>query len=276
MLDARIGAALRAARLRRDWRQQDLADRAHVARSTVAEVEAGRIGRLRLDTLERIGAALDVTVQVVARFRGGELDRLLSSRHAALHEQVARFLGGLDGWVFLPEVTFSEWGERGVIDILAWHEATGTLLVIELKTEIVDVQAVVGQVDRYRRLARDIARKRGWHARTVSVWLLVADSPTNRRHVRAHSTMLRAVLPLDGRQIRPWLRRPTGGPIAGLSFWSYVGGADVRRKLAPRKRVRLARARSAHAGGPPRTGLGKHLAAAAGRSNVPSVVRSDV
>jgi len=40
------------------------------------------------------------------------------------------------------------YGERGVIDILCFHSPTGSLLVIELKTEIVDVQDLVGGVDR--------------------------------------------------------------------------------------------------------------------------------
>lgn len=36
----------------------------------------------------------------------------------------------------MPEVSFSIYGQRGVIDILAWHAATRSLLVIELKTEM--------------------------------------------------------------------------------------------------------------------------------------------
>jgi hypothetical protein len=72
------------------------------------------------------------------------------------------FLSRGPGWSIAPEVSFSIWGERGLIDILAWHAPTRSLLVIELKTAIVDVSGLVGTVDRKRRLAPEIARSRGW------------------------------------------------------------------------------------------------------------------
>ena len=43
-----------------------------------------------LEVMRRISAALDIKVDLVARWRAGDLDRLLNSRHSALHEQVAR------------------------------------------------------------------------------------------------------------------------------------------------------------------------------------------
>ena len=82
-----------------------------------------------------------------------------------MHESVAGFLLGLTGWTFASEVSFSIWGERGVIDILAWHEPSRSLLVIELKTALVDVNELVGNMDRKRRLAAVVARERGWDAR---------------------------------------------------------------------------------------------------------------
>ena len=60
-----------------------------------------------------------------------------------------------------PEVSFSIYGERGIIDILAWHPSRRMLLVIELKTEIVEVNEMLGTLDRRRRLAIDIARQAG-------------------------------------------------------------------------------------------------------------------
>jgi hypothetical protein len=51
----------------------------------------------------------------------------------ALDEAVTRLLAD-DGWEAVPEVTYSIFGERGSID-LAWHPASRTLLVIELKSE---------------------------------------------------------------------------------------------------------------------------------------------
>ena len=47
-------------------------------------------------------------------------------RHSTFHELVARWFGDvLPAWVLAPEVSYSIYGERGVIDILAWHPGRG-------------------------------------------------------------------------------------------------------------------------------------------------------
>ena len=177
--------------------------------SAVWRLESGRAGQLRLETIERIAQALGGRADVVVRWQGGDLDRLLNARHSALHESVARVLAAIPGWTLAPEVSFAIYGERGVIDILAWHAPTRTLLVIELKTEIVDINELMGTVDRKRRLAAVVGRERGWLAERVALWVIVADSTTNRRRVQTHATTLRAAFPLDGRSMGSWLRRPT-------------------------------------------------------------------
>lgn len=214
--------------------------RAHAGVSdvTVSRLERGGAGAMALDTLTRIGAALEIRLDVIGRWRGGELDRLIGSGHSALHETVARALADT-GWLFAPETSFAIYGERGVIDILAYHDRTRTLLVIDLKTELVDVQALLGTVDRYRRLAPQIARSRGWEATTVGAWVILRDTPTNRRRLAAHVTVLRHAFPDDGRTMRRWLRQPDG-PVSALSFLSdrrvrtlSVRSAGVRRVRAP-------------------------------------------
>jgi transcriptional regulator with XRE-family HTH domain len=227
--DMRVGAALRAIRKRRGWRQADVAAKVGVSRSLVATVELGHLDTVSLRTLRRLTAALDVRLDLQPRWRGGELDRLLNSRHSALHESVARFFGTLPAWAFEPEVSFSIYGERGVVDILAWHAATRSLLVIELKTLIVDVQALVGDVDRKRRLAKRIASEHGWDALTVSSWVIVAKDATNQRRAAAHRTMLRAALPTDGRTMRGWLLKPTGA-VRSLSLWTEDRPTATRKR----------------------------------------------
>ena len=247
MRDTRTGAAFRAVRIRRGWRQADVAARARVSRWVVSQIERGEIGRMSLDTVERVAAALEMRLQVIARWRGGDLDRLLNARHSAFHELVARYLSSADGWVFVPEVSFSIVGERGVIDILAWHPASRALLVIELKTEIPDIQEAMGTLDRKKRLALRVARERGWHASSVSVWMIVAEGTANRRRITSHRTTLRAALPADGWAMRQWLHEPTGRPIAGLSLWSNAGGSSAKLSLAAHKRVRVRRVAHGHA-----------------------------
>lgn len=230
----RCGATLRAVRIKRGWRQIDVAKRAGVHRSVVSAVERGHLEHVTIGILLRIARALEVQVSIGTRWRAGDLDRLVSSRHSGLHEAVARwFAADLPAWVLAPEVSFSIYGERGVIDILAWHPTERALLVIELKTDIVDVNDLVGSMDRRRRLAWSIARERGWDPLTVSTWVLVAASRTNRSRLVAHRTVLRNAFPADGRAMNRWLRQPSS-EVYGMSLWDR----GVGRHFAARQRVR--------------------------------------
>jgi hypothetical protein len=154
-----------------------------------------------------------------------------------MHDAIARVFAGLDGWSMEPEVSFSIYGERGIIDVLAWHPVRRILLVIELKTELVDVNELMGSVDRKRRLAIEIARQRGWDPVSVSTWVVIAEGRTNRRAVAAHAATLRAKFPTDGRSVARWLRRPEGR-MHGLGFLPYVSGGTVSRPVTPIRRVR--------------------------------------
>jgi transcriptional regulator with XRE-family HTH domain len=236
----RLGAAVRAIRVRKRLRQRDLGELAGVSQSVVSRLERGHVETLTLRHVETICASLDIRVDVVPRWRGGDLDRLLNSAHAALHEGIARWFRprGPD-WQLAHEVSFAIYGERGAIDVLAWHAATRTLLVIELKTQLVDLNELVGTLDRKRRLAKRIGHERGWAATSVGTWVVVASTRTNRRHAAAHSTFLRNAFPHDGRAVRAWLAHPTT-PLAALSLEPFgaVGGfASARKRVAvPRRR----------------------------------------
>jgi len=237
MDDLRFGAVIRSVRLRRGWRQADLAAKTGVSSSAISRLERGHAGPMTLDDIRAVAAALEVRAELLARWRAGDLDRLLNARHSALHEAVARwFRARCPAWVLAPEVTFAIYTDRGVIDILGWHPGRRAVLVIELKTEIVDVNELLGTLDRKRRLAKQIARERHWDALTVSAWLIVADSRTNRRRAESHVAMLAGALPTSGSAIRAWLRDPTE-PVAGMSFWRVDvergrRGSGVRRVRA--------------------------------------------
>ncbi len=177
-------------------------------------------------------------MDITLRLPHGELDRLLSEGHAALHEELARYLDRLPGWVHAPEVSFAVYRERGVIDILAFHPATGSLLIIELKTELVSLEDLLTTMDVRIRHALRIARERGWGARSVSAWVVFADSSTNRRRVHAHAAALRSAFPADGRAMRGWLSRPVG-TVRGLSFWANFSDSTASRTAPARRRVRV-------------------------------------
>jgi transcriptional regulator with XRE-family HTH domain len=236
MDDQRVGWTLRSIRIGKRWRQQDLADRARVSRWIVMRIERGRLATVPLGKVRAIAAALDAKVDTIVRWQGGDLGRLVSARHAAMHETIAKLFEGFDGWVAEPEVSFSIYGERGIIDVLAWHPGRRILLVIELKTEIFDVNDLLGTLDRKERLARQIALDRGWDPVAVGAWAVVADSRSNRRAVARFATVLRSKLPADGRGIGPWLRNPTGS-IRALSFLPKVQGLHPGRPATAVKRV---------------------------------------
>lgn len=147
-----IGAALRVIRIRKRLRQSDVARLAGVSRRSVGELERGAVGATEVAVLRAVAVALEARVEIDVRWGGADLDRLLAAGHAALHELVGGYIRTLPGWEQQAEVTFAIYGERGVIDILAWHAETRSLLIIELKTALGDPQQLVAVMDRRVRL----------------------------------------------------------------------------------------------------------------------------
>lgn len=233
MDDLRIGHAARALRQRRGWTQVELARIARVSPATVSRVERGRVGATTVSVLRAIFVSLEARFDLVVRWNGAELDRLIDARHAALTEVIVRRLSQLPDWIIEPEVTFSIFGERGSIDLVAWHPGRRVLLIIEVKSAIGDVGALLRQVDRYRRLARDVARQRGWNIATVGVWVVVVDGRTARRRLADHRTTLRRAFPADGHAVEAWLRDPAGD-LNALSF------VPLGRQVIARRGRRLA------------------------------------
>jgi transcriptional regulator with XRE-family HTH domain len=254
MDDQRLGTAIRAVRLKRGLRQANLAALAGVSHGTVSLVERGHCRSLSLETIRKIGAALEVRVDLVGWWKGGDLDRLLIRRHSLLAESVAAALGATPGWVVQAEVSFAMYRESGVVDLFMWHAETSHLIVIEIKTQLVDVNELLGTLDKKRRLARKIVAGRGWRPAQVDVWLIIADTSTNRRHAREHATLLRAGHPFDGRHLGRILRHPSENG-SGVAFWSNTNpgstGTGIRATKGPNLGVVAVRGRRPSVGGAP-------------------------
>ena len=250
----RFGRAARALRVRRGWRQGDLAGVAGVSRSQVGRIERGESRRLSVETLDRVAEALGARADLRLLWEGEGLDRLLDAAHASLVEWVVRRLGAL-GWDVAVEVSFSSYGERGSIDVLAFHPGGRALLVIEVKSVTPDMQAVLGGLDRKARLGPGIARERGWEPVAVARVLVLGDTRTNRRRLQAHAAMVRAVLPAGTREITNWVADPVAPAPRGVWFVSDVRGRDGNWVRRHRVRVRGPRASRGGAGnlgsGPP-------------------------
>lgn len=234
--DVGIGRLVRALRIRRSWRQDDLAAAAGISRQKVSRLECGHIERLGLGDIRAACAALEIRLPFAPSWHGGDAD-ILSERHAVVAERVAARLATATGWSVVPEATFSIFGERGAIDLLGWHAASRVVLVVEIKSEIIDPAALVRQVDRYRRLAPRVASERGWDARSIGAWVAVLDTSMNRRRLIKSASILRTAFPSDGRSIGGWLDRPAG-PLAALSFVAISHGVGTTRDRVPTRRVR--------------------------------------
>lgn len=232
----RVGRQLRALRLRANKRQRDVSADAGVSRQLIAKVESGAIHGLTLGSLVRIGAALGATVDVVVRWRGEGLDRLLDAAHAALVEQVVRILRAL-GWETAVEVSFNIRGERGSVDVCALHRATATVLIVEVKTVVPDAGSMLETLDRKARLGAEIARSLGWPCSEVARLLVIGDSTTARRRVALLGGTFASALPDRAVGVRRWLQRPSG-PLAGLWFLPYATGGGRRPAVTGRQRVR--------------------------------------
>lgn len=231
MDDVRVGRALRALRLRRGLRQSDLAAAAGLAQSTISLIERGHLSALSLRALRRVFAVLDARLDVQVGWRGGALDRLLDERHAALVGVFADRLGHAR-WQVEVEATFSEYGERGSIDLLAAQPARQAVLVVEAKTELVSIEETIRRIDAKARLAPGVARERfGWQPRSVARLLVVAEGSTARRRAGRHGSVLAAAFPARGHVVQAWLRQPVG-PMSGLLFLPLSDGRGARRRLA--------------------------------------------
>jgi transcriptional regulator with XRE-family HTH domain len=226
----RVGRAIRAIRHRRGWRQQDLADRAGESQDIVSRVERGRLDRVPLHHLEAIARALEAEVVVSVRWRGADLDRLLDEHHAALVGRIAARLGRL-GWEVRPEITYSIYGERGAIDLLAFHRATATLPVVEVKTDLVSVEETLRRHDAKARLALRVAKEQlGWTGESVGRLLVLPEGATVRRRVERHDDVLRRSYPARQEAIRRWPRTPTG-PQSGLLFMPIPAVRPARKRI---------------------------------------------
>ncbi len=153
----------------------------------------------------------------------------------AIVEQVVRILAAT-GWLVATEVSFNIWGERGSIDVVAFHPATRALLVVEVKSVMPDVQATFVTLDRKHRLAPAIARSRGWVAAAVATLLVIRDDRTARRRVEQHAATFGSAFPDRIARIRAWLRAPDARrPLRGLWFLSSESQAVARQRVRARR-----------------------------------------
>ena len=227
---------LRAVREHAGRTQSEVAGAAGLSQGAVSRAERGLVEGLPVGALDRLVAALGGSLYLDVRFHGGAADRLIDRMHAALVDHVTRVLG--DGWEVVHEYTFNHFGERGSVDVLAWHAATRTLLIVEVKSTFTDLQQMLLSLGRKLRLMPDIVRReRGWDPVAVGRIVVVAGTTSNRGIVQAHRSIFDVSFPARSRAVRAWIRRPSG-PMSGIWFVSADAVPTIRTIGRRRRRAR--------------------------------------
>ncbi len=241
--DFTLGRLVKDVRLSHDLRQEDVAARAGVSRESVSRLERGLADGMTIGTLRAISRGLGMPSIVALGWRAPELERLRDRLHAALVEYVAGVLLAA-GWEIAPEHSFNHYGERGAVDILAWHPLRQALLVVETKTRLWDLQDTLVRLDRKRRLLPELAgRDRGWHARVLGVVLAMPEVSTHRHVVERHANTFGAALPDRQLELRRWLKRPDRDLRAiwflPISRQNHIGQRSQRERATKRSPGRV-------------------------------------
>lgn len=217
--DERLGRLLKLIRNRTGLTQQQLAANAHVPLLDVKRVEAGAAGRVRLERIRSLYEAVDGRARITGWWNGATADRLLDERHATIVEISVRLLRER-GWQVSVELSFSEYGERGSIDVFGALPSRLAVAVCEVKSIIGSLEETNRTLDMKVRLAPTIAFKRlGWRPRVVGRLLIVPRDMTLRRSIDRHASTMNAVYPGRSREVRAWLRNPAES-LAAIWFVS--------------------------------------------------------
>jgi hypothetical protein len=217
---------------------------ARLSRSTVSRIESGRAGSATLDVLERVSRAVGARLDVRLSWNGEALDRRLDADHAAIVERVSRVLR-LAGWLVTVEASFNIRGERGSVDVLAFHPLERIVFVVEVKSVVPDIQALLFGLDRKTRLVLSIARERGWVGSQVARLLVIRESRTARRRVEQHRETFEAAFTARSVEVRRWIWAPDATiRFSGLWFLSDDHPANVRHRVSPPRSSAAARRRA--------------------------------
>lgn len=231
--DQKVGVILRMARIRKNKRQCDVAADAGISAAAVARHERVDLAAVTHRALRQHAHAVGIRLELERR--GPASDVLRDDEHAAVVDHLKRWLESM-GWETVVEASYSEYGERGRIDLLAHHAGLRVILVVEVKTAVIDAQGLFGSIDVKERLARTLAAKRGWRPQSAGVLLAVTRTNTNERKI-ARLAGLFGAFRLRGAAARAWLNEPSGDARMLL----FVSPTEVGRNTWRNSRQRVRR-----------------------------------
>lgn len=238
-----IGAAIKRTRLECRWSQSELADRLNSTQSQISRLESG--ARLHIDgqlasrALKLLGIRAEFDAQTLGMAGRREQRDLV---HATCSAYVVRRLAA-EGWETRLEVEIGTGRGRGWIDVLAFRPADRSLLVGEIKTEVLDVGAIQRTVAWYEREAWRAAKQLGWSPLRTTAALLVLATLENDARVSVNRAAIKASFPTTGRQLQQWVTSIGSSlPPPAISMinprtrrvdWLMSTRSDGRRSDAP-------------------------------------------
>jgi len=201
-----FGRACLDTRVSLDVSRAELARRVGVSARYMARIERGEANpSLRL--VDRIADALGLDISLDIRRPIFLNARVRDAVHARCSAYVDRRVRGL-GWARAREIEVVHGRSHGWIDLLAFDQRTGTLLIIEVKTRLDDLGGLERQLGWYERMAWQAARRLGWRPVRIVSCVLALASAEVERVVRSHRDLLRVAFPMRALQIADLLVRP--------------------------------------------------------------------
>lgn len=196
--------ALRAIRRRKRWSQRQLGQKLDISQSEMSRWERTALEECSVAEVERWAMALNAHLALELRVDGER--PLTDARHAAVQAWIVNLLRST-GWIVEAETSFNHFGDRGRIDVLAYHPMLRILLVIEIKSRLDDAQELLGRLDIKRRIAPKIAAERGWPVAAIVPAIVFGENRSTRRRLSEHEALF-ATYDLRARAATAWLRHP--------------------------------------------------------------------
>ena len=250
----RLGAEIRASRIRRRLTQATLGSRVGLSQSAVSRAERGLGGGLTIDAWQRIAIGLGTTLR--ASLPRDHLTDVADAGHLAMQERVLRLgrSAGYRGLVELPTRPAEPWRS---IDVALVDDPRRRLLVVECWNSIGDIGGAARTSSRKQAEAEDLAIAR-WGERPHAVGLvwIVRATARNRALVARYPEVFASRFPgssvawiraletgaappeqpglvwmsVDATRIYPWRRRSDAPepPAAGVGVATAGANSSSR------------------------------------------------
>ena len=223
---ARLGADVRAARLRRRLTQARLGERTGIARSTIGAIERGRGAGHTLETWQRLGVALDRPLLVL--LTRDLLIEPADAGHLRMQELVLR-LGRIAGYRGTFELATRAADPARSADVGLRDDAGRRLVLVECWNTIGDFGAAVRTTNRKLAEARDLGVAMGGERPyLVAACWVVRATARNRLLFRRYPEVLAARLPGSSeRWVRALTDRAEPPPLESGLVWCDVGSTRL-------------------------------------------------